>query len=59
MKPTSHIYEKSGVITERDDSFCTLRLRLPGGVITPEQLKTLYETTQRYQLSDIHLTTQA
>ena len=57
MKPTSHIYEKSGVITERDDSFCTLRLRLPGGVITPEQLKTLYETTQRYQLSDIHLTT--
>ena len=57
MKPTSHIYEKSGVITERDHSKCTLRLRLPGGVITPDQLRTLYETAEQYHLSDIHLTT--
>ena len=57
MKPTSCIYEKSGVITERDNSKCTLRLRLPGGVITPDQLRTLYETAEQYHLSDIHLTT--
>ena len=31
------VHMKGGVITERDSNFCTLRIRLPAGVITTAQ----------------------
>jgi len=51
------IIEKSGgIITERDTHLCTIRIRLPGGMITPEQLLSLGKLTRKHGIGPLHLT---
>ena len=46
-----------GVITEADGDFCTLRLRLPAGVVSSDQLIAVGQIAQKYNIENVHLTT--
>ena len=51
------LYTRGGIITELDPDFCIVRLRMPAGMITPDQLKEAGEIAKRYGIENIHLTT--
>jgi dissimilatory sulfite reductase (desulfoviridin) alpha/beta subunit len=51
------LYTRGGIITERDPDFCIVRLRMPAGMITPDQMKEAGEIAKRYGIENIHLTT--
>ncbi len=51
------LYTRGGIITERDPDFCIVRLRMPGGMIEPDQLKELGEIAARHGVEKVHLTT--
>lgn len=50
------IEKSGGIITERDPTLRTIRIRLPGGVITPEQLTGLGKVIRRRGIGPLHLT---
>jgi len=50
------LHEKGGIITGRNADFCTIRLRIPAGVVTPEQLTGISEIAKKYGADTIHLT---
>ncbi|MCX6694165.1 MAG: 4Fe-4S binding protein [Methanomicrobiales archaeon] len=51
------IHMKGGVITERDSTRCSVRTRIPGGVIGTQQLQGIVAIAERYGQEWIHLTT--
>lgn len=51
------IYTKGGIITERDPNFCIVRLRIPAGMIKPEQISMVGEIARKYGVENLHLTT--
>ncbi len=51
------LYTKGGIITERNPDFCIVRLRMPAGMITPDQITELGAIAKRHGVKDIHLTT--
>lgn len=51
------VHMKGGVITERDQDLCTVRLRMPAGVLTIEKLKGIAAIAEKYGQDEIHLTT--
>ncbi len=51
------LLEKGGIITERNSEFCTIRLRIPAGVITTEQLQGIAKIAKQYGDGSVHLTT--
>jgi anaerobic sulfite reductase subunit C len=51
------VHMKGGVITERNSDFCTLRIRLPAGVITSAQLRGIADIAEKYRKEVVHLTT--
>ncbi|WP_292368178.1 4Fe-4S binding protein [Methanoregula sp. UBA64] len=51
------LYTRGGIITERDPDFVIVRLRMPAGMITPEQMLGLGEIAKRYGAKELHLTT--
>lgn len=52
-----YIIEKcGGIITERDTHLCTIRIRLPGGMINPGQLLSLGKLTRKHGIGPLHLT---
>ena len=57
MKTNSRIYEMGGVITQADGNLCTLRLRMPAGIVSPQQLIAIGEIAQKYTIDELHLTT--
>jgi len=54
---SKELYIRGGIITEIDPDFCIVRLRMPAGMITPDQLKGLGEIAARHGVEKIHLTT--
>ena len=48
MKSDSKIYEMGGVITEADGEHCTVRLRMPAGIATADQLIAAAELAKKY-----------
>ena len=50
------IYEKGGVISELGAEYCTVRLRIPAGLITLDQMEGVVKIARKYQ-ADVHLTT--
>ncbi|MDD1703159.1 MAG: nitrite reductase, partial [Methanoregula sp.] len=54
---SEELYTRGGIITECDPDFCIVRLRMPAGMISPEQLKGLGEIAARHGIEQIHLTT--
>lgn len=52
------LIEKSGgIITERNPHLCTIRLRIPGGIINPEELITIGKLLRKNEIGPLHLTT--
>lgn len=51
------IHMKGGVITERDTEYCTIRTRIPAGVISCGQLRGIADIAERYGAESVHLTT--
>jgi anaerobic sulfite reductase subunit C len=51
------LLEKGGIITERNTELCTVRLRIPAGVISPEQLRGIAKIAHQYGDGSVHLTT--
>ena len=50
------MHTRGGVITERNNDFCTVRLRIPAGVVTPEQFAGMARITEKYGAGTAHLT---
>jgi anaerobic sulfite reductase subunit C len=55
-----HSYDpdsQSGIIVEDGEKAYTVRLRIPAGIVTPEQLRCIAEAAGKYSEDGIHLTT--
>lgn len=50
------LHEKGGIINEFGGDFCTVRLRIPAGLITVDQMEGIVEIARRYN-TELHLTT--
>ncbi len=50
------IHTKGGVITESNSDFCTIRVRMPAGILTIKKMHGIAEIAQKYG-EDVHLTT--
>ncbi|NLV27090.1 MAG: 4Fe-4S binding protein [Methanomicrobiales archaeon] len=50
------IYEKGGVITELGAEYCTIRLRIPAGLITVDQMDGIVQIARKFN-TQVHLTT--
>jgi dissimilatory sulfite reductase (desulfoviridin) alpha/beta subunit len=57
MRKDLGIHMKGGVITERDPEYCTIRLRIPAGVVSLRQLKGVVDVAERNGVDSVHLTT--
>jgi anaerobic sulfite reductase subunit C len=57
MRKDLGVHLKGGVITERDPECCTIRTRIPAGVITLEQLRGIADIAERHGVGSVHLTT--
>jgi len=50
------IHMKGGVITELDSEYCTIRTRIPAGMIKPGQLRGLADIAEKYGAEAVQLT---
>jgi anaerobic sulfite reductase subunit C len=50
------IHKKGGVITERNPEYCTIRTRIPAGMITPDQLRGIADIAERYGTDAVQMT---
>jgi dissimilatory sulfite reductase (desulfoviridin) alpha/beta subunit len=57
MQKDLGIHMKGGVITERDTEYCTIRLRIPAGVVSLRQLRGIADVAESYGVDSVHLTT--
>ena len=51
------VHMKGGVITERDPDLCTVRIRLPAGKISVDQLRGIARIAKKYGVGVVHCTT--
>lgn len=57
MKTDIGVHMRGGVITERDSDLCTVRVRLPAGRITVEQMRGIAAIAKKYGTGIVHSTT--
>jgi anaerobic sulfite reductase subunit C len=57
MRKDLGVHMKGGVITERDPEYCTIRTRIPAGVVSPDQLRGIADIADRHGIRTVHLTT--
>jgi dissimilatory sulfite reductase (desulfoviridin) alpha/beta subunit len=57
MQKDLGIHMKGGVITERDPEYCTIRLRIPAGVVSLRQIRGIADVAERHGADSVHLTT--
>ncbi|HNX17244.1 MAG TPA: 4Fe-4S binding protein [Methanoregula sp.] len=50
------VHMKGGVITERDTQYCTVRIRLPAGMFSVEQMRGIATIAKRYGKGFVHCT---
>jgi dissimilatory sulfite reductase (desulfoviridin) alpha/beta subunit len=50
------VHKKGGVITERNPEYCTIRTRVPAGMITPDQLRGIADIADRYGADAVQMT---
>jgi dissimilatory sulfite reductase (desulfoviridin) alpha/beta subunit len=50
------LHEKGGIINETDGSLCTVRIRIPAGIITPDQMMGICRIAEKFG-AGLHLTT--
>lgn len=51
------LFTRGGIITEIDPDFVIVRLRMPAGMVKPEQMQGISEIAKKYGVGDLHLTT--
>lgn len=51
------VHTMGGVITERDGDLCTIRLRMPAGILSVEKMRGIAEVAERFGQREVHLTT--
>ncbi|HMK15607.1 MAG TPA: 4Fe-4S binding protein, partial [Methanomicrobiales archaeon] len=56
MSPHYGIHLRGGLITERDVDFCTVRVRVPAGNLSNEQVRGLAAIAKRYGTGTVHVT---
>ncbi len=56
MQQDFGIHMKGGVITERDPDLSTVRIRVPAGILTIEQLRGIAEIAKKYGTGVVHCT---
>ena len=56
MSPHYGIHLRGGLITERDADFCTVRVRVPAGNLSNEQVRGLAAIAKRYGTGMVHVT---
>jgi anaerobic sulfite reductase subunit C len=57
MPPHYGVHMKGGVITQVDADNCTVRIRMPAGVLNAEKMRALAEIAEKYGTGEVHLTT--
>lgn len=57
MPPHYGVHMKGGIITQADSDNCTVRVRMPAGVLNAEKMHALAEIALKYGTGDVHLTT--
>lgn len=57
MRRENVIHMRGGVITERDPEFCTIRTRIPAGVLSTDMLRGIADIADTYHAPCVHLTT--
>ena len=56
MERVFGIHMKGGVITEKDADYCTVRVRLPAGIFTVEQMRGIASLAKKYGSGFVHCT---
>lgn len=56
MDVDPRLYSRGGIITERDPERCIIRLRIPAGILNPEQLIGIGKIARTYGDGRVHLT---
>ena len=56
MNVDPRLYSRGGIITERDPEKCIIRLRIPAGMLTPEQTIGIGKIARTYGDGRVHLT---
>ena len=56
MKIDFGVHMKGGVITERDANLCTIRVRLPAGILSVEKMRGIATIAKRYGQGFVHCT---
>lgn len=56
MDVDPRLYSRGGIITERDPERCIIRLRIPAGMLTPEQTIGIGKIARTYGDGRVHLT---
>lgn len=51
------LHMRGGVITERDPQYCTIRTRIPAGMLNSQMLRGLADIAEKYSAPALHLTT--
>lgn len=57
MRRENAIHMRGGVITERDPEYCTVRTRIPAGIVTSAMLRGIAEIADAFEAPYLHLTT--
>ena len=56
MKIDFGVHMKGGVITERDANLCTIRVRLPAGILSVDKMRGIATIAKRYGQEFVHCT---
>ena len=56
MKLDFGVHMKGGVITERDATLCTVRIRLPAGILSVEKMRGIARIAKKYGQGFVHCT---
>jgi dissimilatory sulfite reductase (desulfoviridin) alpha/beta subunit len=54
---TKHLLSRGGVIPSQDPDRCIVRLRIPAGEITPDQMSGIARIARKYGVPVVHMTT--
>jgi len=58
MKKTDlGLHTKGGVITQKNTEYCTIRTRMPAGILTVEKMRGIADIAEKYGQDTVHLTT--
>ena len=51
------MHMKGGIITQKNKDYCTIRTRMPAGILSIEKMRGIAEIAEKYGQTEVHLTT--